>query len=579
MGLVNSALQIGRSALQSYQSALQVVGNNISNAGNADYTRQSVGMSAIHGSPLAEGMQPGAGVALTELKRNLDESLENRLRAAIGDVESAVARQQALSEVEAFFDETTGTGLSSKLAEFFHGFADVQNSPTDLGVREITLAQGTALADTLSDIRDELKALGDEIDGQIADLVVQADELAGKIAELNAEITAAEAGSQDAAHALRDQRDGLLRDLSEIFDVSVRHQADGSIYVYAGSEPLILGGVSRGLTTDRSTDGEFARTTVHFADGSDTGSRVPVQGGRLDGLIQARDTEAYGRLSSIDELAGAIIYEVNRIHSEGQGLTGFSSVTGSYTVQDTTAALDSSDAGMDFAPTNGSFYVALTDDATGTVVAYQVEVDLDGTDDDTTLDSLVADINATVDGLAASVTADNRLQLEADDGYSFSFGHDGEGAREDTAGVLAALGINTFFEGTTAADMRVNEVLEGSPAMLAASSVNFPGDGSNAGRLAQVASTPSDALNGVSVTDGYNRVANDVAVAGGAALDQVESANAVHLALQSQKESISGVNLDEETLELLKFERAYQGAARYVTTVDQMMNELLALVS
>ncbi|MFQ5489662.1 MAG: flagellar basal body rod C-terminal domain-containing protein, partial [Phycisphaerae bacterium] len=198
--------------------------------------------------------------------------------------------------------------------------------------------------------------------------------------------------------------------------------------------------------------------------------------------------------------------------------------------------------------------------------------------DDTTLESLVADINATVDGVTASVTSDNRLQIDADAGFKFSFGHDGQDARRDSAGVLAALGINTFFDGGTAADLRVNAFLQANPAMLAGAAANLDGDGTNAGRLVDVGTTESDLLGGFSVEDAYNRVVNRVGVAGANALDDVEATGAVLSALRSQKESISGVNLDEEALELLKFERAYQGAARYVTTVDRMLTELMALI-
>jgi flagellar hook-associated protein 1 FlgK len=575
MGLINGALQIGRSALQTYQSALQVVGNNIANAGNADYTRQSAGLSAIHGVALPEGLQPGAGVAITDLKRNLDESLENRIRAAIGDLESAVTRQQSLGRVETLFDDLSGDGVAAKVTEFFNGFSAVQNDPTQIGLRDIAVANGADLAVSLSTLRSSLKALGDELDGQIDELVVEADRLAGQIAELNGEIAVAEAGSGGTANALRDQRDALLRDLAEIFDVQVREQPDGSINVYVGSEPLIQGGLNRGLTTEQVADGDFIRTTVRFADGN---SPAPVHGGKLDGLIVARDRDAYGRLDEIDQLTAALIFEVNRIHANGQGLTGFTTATGTYAVDDPTAALNSSDAGLDFAPRNGSFFIAVADDPTSTVLAYQIDVDLDGTDDDTTLESLVADINATVEGVTASVTADNRLQLEADPGFSFTFGHDGSGFREDTSDVLAALGVNTFFDGADASDVQVNDLLTASPTLLAAATVNLEGDGSNAGRLAGAGDAASDLLNGTSINDHYARTTTNVAVAGATALDQVESQQAVLGALQTQKDSISGVSLDEEALELLKFERAYQGAARYVTTVDRLLEELMALL-
>ena len=84
MGLLNSALQIGRSALLGYEGALQVVGSNISSAGSADYTRLSPQLDPLQGNLITGDLQPGAGVALTAIQRNIDEALEGRVRLAIG---------------------------------------------------------------------------------------------------------------------------------------------------------------------------------------------------------------------------------------------------------------------------------------------------------------------------------------------------------------------------------------------------------------------------------------------------------------------------------------------------------------
>src|SRR3972149_5783852 len=91
MGLLNSALQIGRSALLSYQGALQTVGSNISSAGSPDYTRLAPPLVPIQGSLIANDLQPGAGVALTDIQRYLDEALEGRVRLAIGGQEAPYA--------------------------------------------------------------------------------------------------------------------------------------------------------------------------------------------------------------------------------------------------------------------------------------------------------------------------------------------------------------------------------------------------------------------------------------------------------------------------------------------------------
>jgi flagellar hook-associated protein 1 len=576
MSLVTSALQIGRSALLTYQSALDVLGNNISNAGNADYTRQTAGLAAANGTASPEGFRPGAGVTMASLQRNLDEALEDRLRLAMGSEQSVAAEADTLSRIEPLFDEASGLGLAARLNNFFSSLDAVHTDPSDTALRAIAVSQGSTLASTLRQLRTEVRGVGEAADKQIGTLVDQINSDAADIAELNGQIVAAEAGAHAPASALRDQRDALLRDLSEIVDVTTRTQPDGSLYVFIGSEALVQGGVARALKTDARLTGELTQTAVVF---SDTGSDVQPRSGLLRGLITARDTHAYGQIARIDELAAGIIAEVNRAHADGQGLVGLKSVIGTNPLLDSTVPLNDARTGLQTTPQNGSFFLVVSDDATGTPVAYRLDVDLDGQGTDTTLETLVSDINDNVSGVTASLTPDHRLKLVAGAGSSFTFGHDGQVAHPDTSGALAALGINTFFTGSNASDIAVDASLEAHPELLAASTVNLPGDGANAARLATVGTTVSTQLGNVSALDFYNSIAGDVAVTSAAAQSGADASGGIVSSLRAEKESVSGVSLDEEAIDLLKYERAFQGAARYVTVVNQMMDEMMTLVT
>jgi flagellar hook-associated protein 1 FlgK len=575
MGLMNSALQIGRSALLGYQSALQVVGNNISSSGNTDYTRLTPDLSSVAGPVGADGMQPGAGVTLSGIQRQIDEALEGRVRLSIGDVESLDEIRSTIAQVEAYFDDVSGSGISNQLTTFFNGFDAVRNDPEDLATRELAINNGVQLATDMSTLREQLLRLGRDTDDRICDEVERADELATQIGALNEEVMSAEAGAGSQAAGLRDQRDALLRDLAEIVDVTVREEANGSINVYLGSEALIQGANVRGLTAQTSVEDDFQRTTIRFAD---TGGEVAVRGGRLEGLIASRDTHAYGRVAAVNELAAGVIYEVNLLHADGQGLTSFTEVTADRRVLETDVPLNSAAAGLPFVPDNGSFYLTVSDLVSETPIAYRIDVNLAGDENDTTLDSLVEDINTNVTGVTASLD-DQRLVLSADHGYSFSFGHDGALQQEDTSGVLAALGINTFFTGTDASDIAVREELQSDAMLLAASSTLLSGDGENAGRIAALDSTTSAMLGEITISEFYAGVAHELAAAGSAAQGGYEAASAVRDALQVQRESVSGVNLDEEAISLLQYQRAFQGAARFVSVVDQLLQETMALLT
>ncbi|MCH7925580.1 MAG: flagellar hook-associated protein FlgK [Planctomycetes bacterium] len=575
MGLLNSALNIGRTALLGYQGALQVIGSNISSAGTDNYTRLTPQLSPLQGDTLVGNLKPGAGVALSGIQRNIDEALEGRVRLAIGSAQANDAQRTTLTRIEAAFSDASGTDIASRLTNFFNSFEELQNRPDDTATRELVLAGGTQLAGALLYARTALVDVGEDIDGQIVGLVQSADSMAGRIARLNEEITAAEAGTRGQATGLRDQRDTLLRELSQIFDVTVREQPNGALNVYIGSEALIQGNFVRGLVAVTQSDGTFNRTTARFAD---TNQQIDITSGKLAGLINSRDVHAFGRIDSIDRLAAAIIADVNRVHADGQGFVGHESLTGAIDVLATDVALADPATGLTGTVQDGSFYITVIDELTETPVAFQIDVIVGSAGGDTTLESLVSDINAQVAGVTASITSDNRIAFAADDGLSFVLGFDGQQARTDTSGVLTALGVNTFFTGTDARDMAVNQTLIEQPLLIAASAVNLPGEGTNAGRIAGIDIVGSAGLGGSTIPDFYQSIVNAVAVTTRASIEAEESASAILASLEAQKGSISGVNLDEEAISLLKFERAFQGAARYISAVSNMLDELILLI-
>lgn len=584
MGLMNSSLQIGRSAILSYQSALQTIGNNISSAGSPDYTRLTPQLDPLQGELIGRDLQPGAGVALTDIHRVIDEALEGRVRLAIGQQEGAAARQSALAQVESFYDDLSGAGLGSRLSEFWLLFDELQNTPEDPAIRDLVIGGGRQLAESFHTLRGQLGALGEDLDGQIEQLVNNADDLARQIAELNGEISTAEAGRRSQATSLRDQRDALIRKLSELMDVTVKEQPNGAVNVYVGSEALVQGADSRGLLAVHSIEGEFGRTSVRF---EDTKQQVMLGGGKIAGLMQARDEDAYARIAGIDELAAAVIADLNHVHADGQGLSPFTEVTGEFDVLNAAAALDSAAAGLQTTVTSGGFYVTVLDTATQTPVAYRIEVTLDGTPPSTatdpstgstTLDSLVSAFNEQVEGVTASVTSDNRIAFAADTGYSFVFGFDGQAPRADSSGILAALGVNVFFSGTNAANIGVAETIANDPSLIAAASVLLPGDGVNAGRMASLATERSKTLEQGSLTELFQAASNATAVSAAGANADADASSSILSALQAQKESISGVNLDEEAVAMLKFQRAFQGSARFLTVVDELLGELVSLI-
>jgi flagellar hook-associated protein 1 FlgK len=225
--------------------------------------------------------------------------------------------------------------------------------------------------------------------------------------------------------------------------------------------------------------------------------------------------------------------------------------------------------GLPFAAQNGSFQIITTDvDGTTHTTDIFIKIGVGGVPD-TTLNDLQAAIDA-IAGLSAIVTSDGKLSITAAAGYSFTFA-------DDSSQVLAALGINTFFTGRQAYDMAVNDLVANNIDLIAASSDGSVGDGTNAQRIADVLTTPSSVLNDVSIEDYYNRMVSDMAVTTAAAISGTQASEVIVDSLVAQREAVSGVSLDEEALQLIRFERAFQGASRYLTVVDAMIAEVLNL--
>jgi flagellar hook-associated protein 1 FlgK len=567
VALLGASFQIGRSALSAYQAALAITGQNIANAANPDYTRLSGRLSSLEGGLALGNIRSGGGVSLSALQRHIDEALEARLRLALSARSGAQARWQALSQIETLYNELTDRDLSSSLRSFFNSFLDVQNSPADSAVRNQVIVEADALIGMLRRQRRGLLAQVAELNGAVAQTAARASALAQELASLNEQIAAQEARGPGYGAPLKDRRDALLRELSELMDIEVRQADNGTVSVYVGGEPLVEFNRSRGLTVEnRQIDG-ITRATLRFAD---DGGTVVVREGLLAAQIASRDEDVIGQIEALDQLAAALIYEVNRVHSTGRGLVGYTSLTSSAAAADPQAALNSSAAGLSFPVASGTFLVQVRDRQSGATVTRQIEVRLDGVGQQTSLSSLASQLSA-VPGLTATVSADGRLQITAQAGYEFSFS-------DDRSGVLAALGIAGFFQGSDAETIDVAAALRGDVRLLAASASGESGDGENAARIALLGRQASTLLGGRSIEDFHQAMVDTVASRTASAEVAYEAADAVHSTLAAQRETISGVSLDEEAINLAKFERAYQGATRYLSVLNTLAEEVMSLV-
>ncbi len=572
MGLIGS-LQVGRTGLLASQAALQVAGQNLANLATEGYRRQTISLAPERSQEIGPGLFLGRGVKIDSITRVIDEALEARLRGSISDQSASQVRQQLLGRIEAIENEFSGTDLSNALNEFFNAFSQLSNNPQDISNRTLLVEQASSLTGFIRDLNAELGNVQRQTISQTDQTVEAVNDLLTRIARLNTQVAVQSRGA-GGAPGLRDQRDQLLSELSQFLDISTVEQPSGSVDVFVGSLPIVLNNNSRGVELlKESVNGQIVTKVVISADKSP----LDITSGELGALIQFKEQDIQDALDALDSLSAQLIFQVNRIHSRGQGLDLVNSVTGATAVTDPTVALNDPATDLTIRPTHGSFQMHVVQKSTGQVITTTINIDLDGVNpaSDTTLVSLAADIDA-ASNITATVTSDGRLQITADTSdFQISFS-------DDNSDTLAVLGINTFFTGTDAFDIRVNQVLATSPRLIAAAAAGAtganPGNNNNALEIAALRDLGLTELNGLSLSQHWSRHVEDFAVRQGQARQQFQADTVIREGLTAQQQSISGVNADEEAINLIQFQRAFQASARFLTIIDEMLDTLIAAV-
>ncbi|MCC6285041.1 MAG: flagellar hook-associated protein FlgK [Phycisphaerales bacterium] len=575
---LTAAIQIGHSALTASQIGLQVAGNNLANAATPGYSRQVLALAPTRGQ-LIGGVQVGRGVSVQDVRRQIDSALESRLRAGVSDQAASDLRVSVYGAIESTLNELTDFDLSSQLSSFFGSWSELANLTQSSSV---AVQRGQALASHLRRLDGDLTRLRDQVDAQLGSAVARADELLQRVAGLNQQIVAAEAGTNENA-ALRDQRDQALVALAELMDISSVEMPDGTVNVLVGSTPIVQGPASKSLGLLRETrDGEL---NVAAVVGDDQRELAPASG-MIGALLADRESAINGVRDTLNRLSAQIIFQVNRIHASGASESGLTQVRSTMAIGLADQARPLNDpanqtlSDLPFAAESGGFYVHVRHQATGQEQIVRVDVDLDGIDDagapgtadDTSASDIVASLDG-ISGISASFGADGRITIAGDSGYTFNFA-------EDSSGALAVLGVNTFFTGSSASDIGVNEDLAADPSRVLSGRLvggDFVANGT-AVELAEAQDEAIDALEGRSVSGFWRDAVQVVGVGGEAARSAAQASSIIRESLEAQRAAVSGVSVDEESINLMNFQRQYQGAARLITIADELLNTLMNII-
>ncbi|MBW7899017.1 Flagellar hook-associated protein 1 [Candidatus Brocadiaceae bacterium B188] len=649
---MSSDLQIGLSGLLAAQRAMLVTAHNISNANTKGYTRQSTIMAARPPFVTNAGTI-GQGVDIVRIIRHKDDYINSRLRDISSSLGSASVKSQYLRELETVFNETSEASLNNALASFFKGINDLTQNPEDMSSRATLLEKTNTMTDTFHRIDDELNQMGIFVKQSIESKISDVNKIAENIAGLNNEISAIHVRGIE-SNDLLDAREALLQDLSKLVNITVTSENNGMVNVSTPSGTLVSGTSSISFTLEQDPSGE-----IEIVNSGNKNSKYVFYTGEIKGLQDFYNVTVTRYKEKLDTFASNLIAEVNKIHSEGVGLSGgFTSLMSTNAVSSVTAKLN--DAGLKIAPSDGDIFLTVINKSTGEVTKNVISVDI-------STDSL-ADLRTAIDGIAniSASIVDNRLRILADTGYQFNFSYAldpnpgnmgtstasvsgiysgqandvytftalGTGMIGSTAGLqievknnigavvatldvgdnytpgniisvgngvslalssgtvtagdtfsldvvsdsdktdlLAALGINTFFNGTGASDILVNSDIAGDVSRIAASTGEV-GNITNALRLVAL-QYKTTAVDNTTFTDYLHRIASSLGEEASNAFKAEDSFTDLETNLKNRRDEISGVSTDEELVNLVRFQQAYQASAKYISIVDGLIDKLL----
>ena len=622
-------LRTGLSGLLAFQRALTTTGNNIANANTPGYSRQRVDLSARRPEGFGYGFV-GTGVDVVTIRRIVDQFAINQSRTA----DSAFGRFDTFSNYATQVDNILGdpsTGLSSGLTTFFNAWQDVANDPASLSSRQALVSQAEAIADRFRSTASRLDTIASDVNARIGGAVRDINQLATSIASLNADILDA-AGVGQPPNDLIDQRDSLLGELAKITNITVLEEGDGALNVFIGNgQALVLRSQALGVTTAQNAfDPSQLDIVYQGANGNQVITAGMKGGGELGGLLDVRANLLDPARNSLGQLATALAVSVNTQHREGMNLLGtlgsdlFSvgapqslgnpSNLGSGTVA--TAVSDIGGLTNDeyilrfnagtYSLVRASNGQAVTMTGTGTTGdpfrAEGLSIVVGGTP--TSGDSFL--LRPTRDAAASlrSVVTDPRA-IAAAAPIRSSVGATNTGGATISAGevlnvnpaltngvTIQFLSPTTYsvngsgsFTYASGGNIDINGwrvQITGTPAVgdtfTVQSNAGGVGDNRNALLLGGLQGLGVLAGGTQSIGEGFSGLVGQVGAQTRQASLNRDAQEAIASHAHEQVLAASGVNLDEEAADMLRWQQAYQAAAHTITVADEMFRTLISML-
>ncbi|MEM6832483.1 MAG: flagellar hook-associated protein FlgK [Pseudomonadota bacterium] len=404
---LNLVLANAYSGINASQAALRVTSNNVANANTEGYARQEVGLTP----QIAGGI--GSGVSIEEVVRVVDEFLEASEADAISAAEQSSVVREFHDRVQALLGRPDAdSSLTSRLDQVMASISTATLDPSDALRRQSLISDLESFLTEVRRLSTDVQALRVDASNQMAEQVALMNQQLEQIERLNPLIAQAELGQGDTG-PLKDQRDRAIRELSEIIDIRVSKTGTGAVQIATTDGVTLLDDRRRLVSYSSPGAGdsftEFDRITIQRLDPitgvPETSTRDiddSLGGGRLQGLLDVRDSELPAIADSLGELAQVFSDQINALHNTNASVPAPNLLSGRAT------ALQ----GTDLARLTGIADFAVVD-SSGTLLS-TATIDFDALGPAATMTDVVNAINAGMAGFAtASLASDGSLSIAA----------------------------------------------------------------------------------------------------------------------------------------------------------------------
>lgn len=618
MGSTFSGIELGKRSIMAHTDAISTAGHNISNANTEGYSRQRVQLKEFDPlyrpdleRPERAGMI-GQGIDVQSITRIRDEMLDQRITAQQNQESYWDTRSKYYTMIEQIYNEPDEVSVRSNMDKFWESWQELSVNPESQAARQAVVTRGESLSDSIKSKWENLMGVGSLINSDIDSTVKQINSYANQIAAVNSEIVRSR-GIGDNPNDLLDRRDLLVDKLSKLANITTDRRDPDEFMVHLDGKVLVQGGVARNFDLVSLTDNNGYEKLVW----ADTREDAFVSGGTLGALIELRDVDVRNEIQSLNTMTMNFSDLVNDVHRNAYGannVTGLDFFTQHSFVENVNGNFDRNGDGVldhsyifRFTGTttlNPQEQIGFEGVMTFSGPSGNVQVPYHPTD---TVETVINRINDSNGEVKAYLDRNNNLVLKGttaqnvenpdfvirhvEDSGFFLTGYSGilaasgadgayDFARADAVDSLAGAQFAVSPVLNPAGYIEVNGVIKNDVKSVAAAfrddsgNVNA-GDGRAAVEIASIRNTKVMIGHERTLDDYFADSVTNVGLKGEQAENNLKSHMAIMNDLRTMRDSISGVNIDEELSDIIKFQHGYNAAAKFVTIWDSLIDTVI----